>query len=804
MGSKRKKKKEKKTEYEGFNYGPIKVERIGRTIQMSSDWDPEEFKKHKTRIKNRRPHLKNEINHKIRRLILLIKQFEPFDLLTSVSLRNIYSNPETYREITHEGKESFVEYAQSLIIGIKRNSKVKEPSKDEIEEFNNLISEIFHDVLWYFGTEVVEEKRSAVEEEMRFISMSTYLLLRGDSYSEHHMDLVREIFQEHDNFLKKHIGFDTSYVINAVENIEQQLTENLLNEIKISKYMNVLHKLYQEFIEKEGRDSFKSLEDCKNKFYSEPNVMEKKKELDVIFGKLKKNICEITPTDVTSSKLLKLLSSQLGDNSTFIEFNKSPAWPTNDSNIYEAPLIEDNGKFYCFAPQVLNRNIGNIIEGWIRQADKQYFITDYQEKRARLLEKKGIEYLSKILPGAEVYENLYYTINENGKSKRVETDGLIIYDENLLIIEAKSGSLSTSAKRGGLERMKNDLSELLGSAYEQALRTKKYIVTEAVPTFEYKDKSIAKVIKNKNKYRNIFLVNITMQNLGHFATHLNSLKSIKLIQGKEWPWSVFINDLRVISEIMESPTEFLHYLQRRIKVNDYPQFRAIDELDFLMFYLNDGLFVEDINLKDVSMFTLGGYTEKLDRYYDFKAGYVSSGEKPKLNISAEFKNFISLIESTGKFGFTRVTTTLLSFDSENQKNILVNLRKTKIKSQKDGRDHDLSIIVFIAKIGMTFYVTQNRDLEHWRSVEIYCRLKMYQMQWDEWIAVSVDLNKDVTNELDFRIFKKKWQYNKEMEKALKKFKEDKLEKFINSGQKIGRNDLCPCGGGKKYKKCCGK
>jgi preprotein translocase subunit SecA len=24
------------------------------------------------------------------------------------------------------------------------------------------------------------------------------------------------------------------------------------------------------------------------------------------------------------------------------------------------------------------------------------------------------------------------------------------------------------------------------------------------------------------------------------------------------------------------------------------------------------------------------------------------------------------------------------------------------------------------------------------------------------------------------------------------------------GQKIGRNDLCPCGSGKKFKKCCGK
>jgi len=24
-----------------------------------------------------------------------------------------------------------------------------------------------------------------------------------------------------------------------------------------------------------------------------------------------------------------------------------------------------------------------------------------------------------------------------------------------------------------------------------------------------------------------------------------------------------------------------------------------------------------------------------------------------------------------------------------------------------------------------------------------------------------------------------------------------------SGHKIGRNDLCPCGSGKKYKSCCG-
>jgi hypothetical protein len=35
------------------------------------------------------------------------------------------------------------------------------------------------------------------------------------------------------------------------------------------------------------------------------------------------------------------------------------------------------------------------------------------------------------------------------------------------------------------------------------------------------------------------------------------------------------------------------------------------------------------------------------------------------------------------------------------------------------------------------------------------------------------------------------------------YKEQKNSSTIVKGKKIGRNDLCPCGSGKKYKKCCG-
>ena len=45
-------------------------------------------------------------------------------------------------------------------------------------------------------------------------------------------------------------------------------------------------------------------------------------------------------------------------------------------------------------------------------------------------------------------------------------------------------------------------------------------------------------------------------------------------------------------------------------------------------------------------------------------------------------------------------------------------------------------------------------------------------------------------------------FTEEERKAL--YKEQKESTTIRVGKKIGRNDPCPCGSGKKYKQCCGK
>ena len=75
------------------------------------------------------------------------------------------------------------------------------------------------------------------------------------------------------------------------------------------------------------------------------------------------------------------------------------------------------------------------------------------------------------------------------------------------------------------------------------------------------------------------------------------------------------------------------------------------------------------------------------------------------------------------------------------------------------------------------------------------------------IKLDIDLEKLYMNMVDCEA---EWLYNlEEWEPLLTKERRKELYKIQKSSRtvvkpkKIGRNDPCPCGSGKKYKKCCG-
>lgn len=82
------------------------------------------------------------------------------------------------------------------------------------------------------------------------------------------------------------------------------------------------------------------------------------------------------------------------------------------------------------------------------------------------------------------------------------------------------------------------------------------------------------------------------------------------------------------------------------------------------------------------------------------------------------------------------------------------------------------------------------------------------MEEDTKIVIDIDYPKLYKNMVaanaDWLYELTQWDNILSKEEQKKFYLEQKKSNTIVKGKKVGRNDLCPCGSGKKYKYCCGR
>lgn len=85
--------------------------------------------------------------------------------------------------------------------------------------------------------------------------------------------------------------------------------------------------------------------------------------------------------------------------------------------------------------------------------------------------------------------------------------------------------------------------------------------------------------------------------------------------------------------------------------------------------------------------------------------------------------------------------------------------------------------------------------------------EMEELKEDSAITISIDFEKLFKLMVEYKAEHlytlPQWGNIYDAETQKKLILEQKKAKTIVKGDKIGRNDPCPCGSGKKYKKCCG-
>ncbi len=82
------------------------------------------------------------------------------------------------------------------------------------------------------------------------------------------------------------------------------------------------------------------------------------------------------------------------------------------------------------------------------------------------------------------------------------------------------------------------------------------------------------------------------------------------------------------------------------------------------------------------------------------------------------------------------------------------------------------------------------------------------MEADTYVTIDPDLEKLYYNmvkaKADWLYELPQWDDLIPEERRKELYKEEKSSMTVVKGKKIGRNDPCPCGSGKKYKYCCGR
>lgn len=490
------------------------------------------------------------------------------------------------------------------------------------------------------------------------------------------------------------------------------------------------------------------------------------------------------------NKIINLFSTELWSNKEFLLWNNWWLY-WNKSIVPSKTVLKYNSEYYFFNPLLYLRNIKSVFEKHLKTNNKYW--EKYQKSRARYLENKSIEYLIKILPWSKYYSWLKYHIDK----VEYETDWIVIYDNNLFIIEAKAGELDESSKRGAPKSLDKDIEKLINNAYNQAIRTKEYIESNNISHFltERKDKIYLK----RSDFSKIFLLNVTWDYLWEISLDLDRLNKRWNLNVKYNFLSIYINELRIFSELIEFPSQFILFLERRFTLDKIENIRFADWLDMFMYFLKQWLYFDDNNndkLDYIQMDTT--LSHEIDQYY------IKKGKKPVMNINPKYKEFINKVEKVNSFWFSEVSTLLLWI---NWDTFLDFLDKSKKQFLNDWLEHTWTLIFDSIWVGIVYIIYY--DEIYGDKYLDYSKAKIFQSGINKMYNIFIKINKKNIFQLELipeKINIVKLNNNDSLDdyvEMISTFQSKWLDLFHDMDwKKVYKKSPCICWSWKKFKRCC--
>lgn len=223
----------------------------------------------------------------------------------------------------------------------------------------------------------------------------------------------------------------------------------------------------------------------------------------------------------------------------------------------------------------------------VARGDQKFYSGKYTSHLSEWVEGQTMAHLARIFPPESLYSNLTYP-DPDKQGGETELDGMILWGPFQILVEVKGRQFRLAGRLNEPGKLRTDLKKNIEEAFDQALRAQRYIDSSSSPEFKEQGSGrIAKVNKTGKHFR--FVISVSLHHLGPITTQLAVLKEVGLLKNGQYPWSVCLADLEVICQFAGSPDVLLHYVKRRVELQESERAIQGDELDLFGNYLDNRL-----------------------------------------------------------------------------------------------------------------------------------------------------------------------------------------------------------------------
>lgn len=424
-----------------------------------------------------------------------------------------------------------------------------------------------------------------------------------------------------------------------------------------------------------------------------------------------------------------------------------------------------------------------MLNGWLQPLSENY------ELRSRLRKVFGAE---NVLANIDIYESKHTRLGE--------IDVLVLFGNRALILQAKSKRLTLEARRGNDLQIKDDFKKSVQDSSDQAYLCAK-LIEEGRSTL--KD-AAGNAVALRASFKRIYVICLISDHYPALSFQARQFLKFAATDTISPPFVMDVFALDAMAEMLSSPLHFLSYVDRRTGYTD--KLMASHELTILSYHLKQNLWLDDehdmVMLDDDISADLD--LAMLVRREGIPGKGTPDGILTRSNATA-LGRMVRQIEARPDPATVDLGFMLLTLGEETVLEVSAGIDRIAKQGIADGKNHDLTVGLGSGGTGLTIHCNDDPLEAAGPALQRHCYARKYTEQAKTWFGVCV---RPMDQALRFGInLEFPWERNDSMDELTKNMPRagnltTLLRQAAKSRAKVGRNDPCPCGSGKKHKKCC--